>query len=82
MFRDVAPKSAPGFGDPLPNVLVMATENDTDDFRAGIDPDAQAGKPDALLTQFPASFRSKPMSRGYLGCLLRLLSNSPQVGVR
>ena len=35
-------------------------EKDVDEFRAGIDPIASAGKLGALLAQFPSSFRNEP----------------------
>jgi uncharacterized protein YecE (DUF72 family) len=44
---------------------------DVDEFRAAIDPLAQAGKLGALLAQFPASFKNEPASRGYLEWLLQ-----------
>jgi uncharacterized protein YecE (DUF72 family) len=43
---------------------------DVDEFRAAIDPLANAGKLGALLAQFPASFKNEPDSRGYLQWLL------------
>ena len=43
---------------------------DVDEFRAALDPLAQAGKLGALLAQFPASFRNEPSSRAYLEWLL------------
>ena len=45
-------------------------QKDVDEFRAGIEPIASAGKLGALLAQFPASFRNEPDSRGYLEWLL------------
>jgi uncharacterized protein YecE (DUF72 family) len=45
-------------------------QKDVDEFRAGIDPLAAAGKLGALLAQFPASFRNEPESRAYLEWLL------------
>lgn len=45
-------------------------QKDVDDFRAGIDPIASAGKLGALLAQFPASFRNDDESRAYLEWLL------------
>jgi uncharacterized protein YecE (DUF72 family) len=44
---------------------------DIDEFRAAIDPLAQAGKLGALLAQFPASFKNEPSSLAYLEWLLR-----------
>jgi uncharacterized protein YecE (DUF72 family) len=43
---------------------------DVDEFRAALDPLAQAGKLGALLAQFPASFKNESDSRGYLEWLL------------
>jgi uncharacterized protein YecE (DUF72 family) len=45
-------------------------QKDVDEFRAGIDPLAQAGKLGALLAQFPASFKNDSNARGYLEWLL------------
>ena len=77
MFRDAALKSAPGSDGPLLDLLAMVTRSDIDDFRAGIDPIAKAGKLGALLAQFPPSFKSTPASRDYLGQLLRLFGDYP-----
>jgi uncharacterized protein YecE (DUF72 family) len=44
---------------------------DVDEFRAAIEPLAEAGKLGALLAQFPASFKNEPESRGYLEWLLK-----------
>jgi uncharacterized protein YecE (DUF72 family) len=44
---------------------------DVDEFRAAIDPLAEAGKLGALLAQFPASFKNEPPSLAYLEWLLR-----------
>ncbi len=61
-----------------PEMFVKATgadpsdlgQRDVDEFRAAIDPMADAGKLGALLAQFPASFKNDPDSRGYLEWLL------------
>jgi uncharacterized protein YecE (DUF72 family) len=45
-------------------------EADVDEFRAAIDPLADAGKLGALLAQFPASFKNDANARGYLEWLL------------
>ena len=50
---------------------------DVDDFRAAIEPLADAGKLGALLAQFPASFKDDPESRGYLEWLLRSFRGYP-----
>jgi uncharacterized protein YecE (DUF72 family) len=46
------------------------SQKDVDDFKAALDPLADAGKLGALLAQFPASFKNEPDSRGYLEWLL------------
>ncbi len=53
------------------------TGQDVDEFRAGIEPLASAGKLGALLAQFPASFRNEPESRGYLEWLLKRFRDYP-----
>ena len=61
-----------------PEMFAAATGNDpsdlggrdVDEFRAAIDPLAEAGKLGALLAQFPASFKNDPGARGYLEWLL------------
>ena len=46
-------------------------QKDVDEFRAALDPLADAGKLGALLAQFPASFKNDPESRAYLEILLQ-----------
>jgi len=46
-------------------------DKDVDEFKAGIDPIASAGKLGALLAQFPASFKNDDESRAYLEWLLK-----------
>lgn len=75
MFRDAALKSAPGSEGRLLDVLATVTRSDIDDFRAGIDPIARAGKLGALLAQFPPRFTSTAASRDYLAQLLRLFGD-------
>src|SRR5688572_16588274 len=77
MFREAALQSAPGSEGALLDVLAMVTQSDIDDFKAGIDPIARAGKLGALLAQFPPSFTRTPASQGYLAQLLRLFSDYP-----
>jgi uncharacterized protein YecE (DUF72 family) len=72
MFREAALRSAPGSEGSLLDWLAQVTPSDIDDFRAGIDPIASAGKLGALLAQFPPSFKDTPGSREYLTRLLRL----------
>jgi uncharacterized protein YecE (DUF72 family) len=50
---------------------------DVDEFRAAIEPLAEAGKLGALLAQFPASFKNDPESRGYLEWLLKAFRDWP-----
>jgi uncharacterized protein YecE (DUF72 family) len=50
---------------------------DVDQFRAGIDPIAKAGRLAAILLQFPASFHARPETRDYLDWLLRGFSGYP-----
>jgi len=70
MFREAALKTAPGAEGPLLDLLAQVTQSDIDDFRAGIEPLASAGKLGALLAQFPPSFKSDAASLGYLNSLL------------
>ena len=72
MFREAALKSAPGSEGALLDLLAQVTRSDLDDFRAGVDPLASAGKLGALLAQFPPSFKDSPASRDYLSQLLRV----------
>jgi uncharacterized protein YecE (DUF72 family) len=50
---------------------------DVDQFRAGIEPLAAAGKLTALLLQFPASFHVEPETRAYLDWLLAAFAAYP-----
>jgi len=77
MFRDAALRSAPGAGGALLDLLAQVTQSDIDDFRAGVDPLASAGKLGALLAQFPPSFKDSPQTREYLGQLLRAFGAYP-----
>jgi uncharacterized protein YecE (DUF72 family) len=52
-------------------------QKDVDEFRAGLDPLASAGKLGALLAQFPASFKNEPDSRGYVEWLLEAFKDYP-----
>jgi uncharacterized protein YecE (DUF72 family) len=57
--------------------LVRPTDADLDEFRAGIDPVAAAGKLGALLAQFPPSFKDSEPTRDYLTSLLRAFAGYP-----
>jgi uncharacterized protein YecE (DUF72 family) len=77
MFRDAALRTAPGMQGPLLDLLAHVTQSDIDDYRAGIEPLAAAGKLGALLAQFPASFKNTPASCDYLAQLLRAFADYP-----
>lgn len=77
MFREAALRTAPGSEGALLDLLAEVTRSDIDEFRAGIDPIARAGKLGALLAQFPPSFTSTPGARDYLAELLRLFGDYP-----
>jgi uncharacterized protein YecE (DUF72 family) len=50
---------------------------DVDEFRAALEPLAEAGKLGALLAQFPASFKNDDESRMYLEWLLKAFKGYP-----
>ena len=77
MFRETAQKRAPGAEGALLDLLAQVTQPDIDEFRAGIDPLAAAGKLGALLAQFPPSFKDSPASRDYLMHLLQAFHDYP-----
>jgi uncharacterized protein YecE (DUF72 family) len=77
MFKEAALKSAPGFEGALLDLLAQVTQSDIDDFRAGIEPLANAGRLGALLAQFPPSFKDAPATRDYLAQLLRAFREYP-----
>jgi uncharacterized protein YecE (DUF72 family) len=56
---------------------VVISQRDIDEFRAGIDPLAGAGKLGALLAQFPPSFKDSEESRATLERLLRAFGDYP-----
>ncbi|HEX5109499.1 MAG TPA: DUF72 domain-containing protein [Vicinamibacterales bacterium] len=77
MFKEAALKATGGEGGALLDVLAQVTASDIDDFKAGIEPLAAAGKLGALLAQFPASFKSSDESRDYLTRLLHVFREYP-----
>jgi uncharacterized protein YecE (DUF72 family) len=77
MFREAALRSAPGSGGALLDLLAQVTPADIDDFRAGIEPLAAAGKLGPVLAQFPPSFTDTPAARDYLVALLSALRDYP-----
>jgi uncharacterized protein YecE (DUF72 family) len=77
MFREAALERAPGAEGSLLDLLAQVTQSDIDDFRAGIEPLAEAGRLGALLAQFPPSFKDTPAGRDYLAQLLRAFGDYP-----
>ena len=59
------------------DALARVNRADVDEFRAGIEPLAAAGRLGALLAQFPPSFKRSPESRGYLEWLLTTFGEYP-----
>jgi len=74
MFKEQALRHGGSEG-PLLDLLAQVTASDIDDYRAGIEPLANAGRLGALLAQFPASFKDTPPARDYLAQLLRAFSD-------
>lgn len=62
---------------PLLDLLATVTQSDIDEFRAGIEPLAAAGKLGVILTQFPPSFTYGPRSVDYIDALLRAFADYP-----
>jgi uncharacterized protein YecE (DUF72 family) len=77
MFREAALARAPGGEGALLDLLAQVTQADVDEFRAGIEPLASAGRLGALLAQFPPSFKDTPPAREYLARLLRAFGDYP-----
>jgi uncharacterized protein YecE (DUF72 family) len=77
MYDDAPARGAGAEGDPLLDLLAQVTPSDIDDYRAGIEPLANAGRIGALLAQFPSRFKATPASRDYLGQLLRAFAEYP-----
>ncbi len=72
-----------GHGVPRPErtrrgqVLPQPSPTDADEFRAGLDPLAAAGKLGVLLAQFPPGFHQGPESLAYLSWLLETFREYP-----
>lgn len=77
MFREASLKRAPGSEGQLLDLLAEVTRSDIDDFRAGIEPLAAAGRLGVLLAQFPPSFKDSPATRDYLERLIRAFHDYP-----
>ena len=71
MFRETAADAAPEADAAWLDQTGEVRQADVDEFRAGIEPLATAGKLGPLLVQFPPSFTATPEAIDYLGWLLR-----------
>jgi uncharacterized protein YecE (DUF72 family) len=71
MFRETAAEAAPEADAAWLDETGTVRPADVDQFRAGIEPLAAAGKLGPLLVQFPPSFTATPEAIDYLGWLLR-----------
>lgn len=80
MFREALLDGAPGAALDALGDAAIVRQADVDEFKAGVEPLAAAGKLGALLAQFPPSFTATPEAVDYLGWLLRTFSDYP-VGV-
>jgi uncharacterized protein YecE (DUF72 family) len=76
MFKEAATARVPG-GGALLDALAQVTQSDIDDFRAGVEPLAAAGKLGALLAQFPASFKRSAETEDYVAALLHSFRDYP-----
>jgi uncharacterized protein YecE (DUF72 family) len=80
---DQPPGGEPSAADHAAGAVPTAAQADIDQFRASIDPLAEAGKIGALLIQFPPSFKLTPASLEYLRWLLHGFGDySPAVELR
>ena len=77
MYEEVMRKAlhAPEGHDAAVRALLAPTAADLDEFRRGIDPLASSGKLGPVLAQFPASFKSAPVTKSYLSQLLGALAD-------
>jgi uncharacterized protein YecE (DUF72 family) len=71
MFREAAAEAAPDADAHWLDETGAVRQADVDEFKAGIEPLAAAGKLGPLLVQFPPSFTATPEAIDYLGWLLR-----------
>jgi uncharacterized protein YecE (DUF72 family) len=76
MYKASRLSDVPGTAEEL-DALARVNRVDVDEFRAGIEPLANAGKLGALLAQFPASFKDSAESRAYLDWLLTTFRQYP-----
>ncbi|MEZ5293047.1 MAG: DUF72 domain-containing protein [Vicinamibacterales bacterium] len=71
MFLEAVAASAPGTPEAALAAAGDVRRADVDEFKAGIEPLAEAGKLGAVLVQFPPSFTASAEGVDYLGWLLR-----------
>ncbi len=71
MYRETAAEAAPEADADWLDQAGTVRQGDVDEFKAGIEPLADAGKLGPLLVQFPPSFTATPEAIDYLGWLLR-----------
>jgi len=77
MFLAAVAAHAPGASDAALAAAGDVRQADVDEFKAGVEPLAQAGKLGPLLVQFPPSFTADAASVDYLGWLLRTFADYP-----
>lgn len=75
MFLEAVSKGAPGASDAALAAAGDIRQADIDEFRAGVEPLAKAGKLGPLLVQFPPSFTASGAGVDYLGWLLRTFAD-------
>lgn len=75
MFLEAVADSAPGVSDAALAEVGDVRQADVDEFKAGIEPLAGAGKLGPILVQFPPSFTADASSVDYLGWLLRTFAD-------
>ena len=77
MFQRALATQSPGAGPAALDLAGVVRQADVDEFTAGVEPLADAGKLGALLVQFPPSFTATPAGVDYLGWLLRTFAAYP-----
>ena len=77
MFLAAVAAHAPGASDAALAAAGDVRQADVDEFKAGVEPLALAGKLGPLLVQFPPSFTADGAGVDYLGWLLRTFADYP-----
>ncbi len=77
MFLDAVAAGAPGASEAALAAAGDVRQADVDEFKAGVEPLAAAGKLGPLLVQFPPSFTADAQGVDYLGWLLRTFADYP-----